>query len=106
MALIKKNIIARLCKFAGYIHSHKILHGNIFGLIGRFSTFSKEYCWPSRAKGIIGRDLKFTGYVHHYKILTLNFFSLILQNKMAATGDSLSVMKIAYILLIIGPRGL
>ena len=29
----KKNIIASLVKFAGYIHSHKILPGNIFGLI-------------------------------------------------------------------------
>ena len=29
----KKNIIASLLKFAGYIHSHKILPGNIFGLI-------------------------------------------------------------------------
>ena len=29
----EKNIIASLLKFAGYIHSHKILSGNIFGLI-------------------------------------------------------------------------
>ena len=29
----KKNIIASLLKFAGYIHNHKILPGNIFGLI-------------------------------------------------------------------------
>ena len=29
----KKNIIASLLKFAGYIHSHKVLPGNIFGLI-------------------------------------------------------------------------
>ena len=29
----EKNIIASLLKFAGYIHSHKILRGNIFGLI-------------------------------------------------------------------------
>ena len=28
-----KNLIARLLKFAGYIHNHKILPGNIFGLI-------------------------------------------------------------------------
>ena len=27
-----KNIIARLLKFSRYIHSHKILPGNIFGL--------------------------------------------------------------------------
>ena len=78
----KKNIIASLLKFAGYIHSHKILPGNIFGLFlknkmaatGVFSTFCKEFCWPSRAKGIIGRDLKFAGYVPHYKILTMNIF--------------------------------
>ena len=29
----EKNFIASLLKFAGYIHSHKILPGNIFGLI-------------------------------------------------------------------------
>ena len=29
----EKNIIASLLKFTGYIHSHKILPGNIFGLI-------------------------------------------------------------------------
>ena len=53
---------------------------------GRFSTFSKEFFWPSRTKGIIDRNLKFAGYVHHYKILTENIISLILKNKMAATG--------------------
>ena len=73
---------------------------------GVFFTFSKDFCWPSRAKGIIGRDLKFAGYVPHYKILTENIFGLILKNKMAATGVSLSVMKSAYISFIIGPRGL
>ena len=57
----EKNIIASLLKFAGYIHSHKILPGNIFGLIlknkmaamGVFSTLNKDFWWPSRAKGII-----------------------------------------------------
>ena len=29
----KKKIIPSLLKFAGYIHNHKILPGNIFGLI-------------------------------------------------------------------------
>ena len=85
----KKNFIASLLKFAGYIHNHKILSGNIFGLIlknkmaamGVFSTFSKDFCWPSRAKGIIGRDLKFAGYVPHYKILTGNIFGFILKNQ-------------------------
>ena len=70
---------------------------------GVFSTFNKDFCWPSRAKGIIGRDLKFVGYVPHYKILTGNILGLILKNKMAATGVSLSVIKSAYISLI-GPR--
>ena len=87
---------------------------NIFGLIlknkmaamGVFWTFSKDFCWPSRAKDIIGRDLTFAGYVPHYKILTGNICSLILKNMMAATGVSLSVMKSAYISRIIGPRGL
>ena len=69
-----------------------------------FPTFSKEFCWPSREKGIIGRDLKFVGYVCHYKILTGNIFGLILKNKMTATDVSLSVMKSAFIFLIIGPR--
>ena len=86
--------------------------GNIFGLIlknkmaatGVFLTFSKDFWWPSTAKGIIGRDLKFAGYVPHYKILTGNIFGLILKNKMAATGVSLSVIKSAYISLIIVPR--
>ena len=71
-----------------------------------YSTLNKDFCWPSRGKGIIGRDLKFAQYVPHYKILTGNTFGLILKNKMAATGVSLSVMKSAYISLIIGPRGL
>ena len=101
----EKTIIASLLKFAGYIHNHKILPGNIFGLIlknkmaamGVFSTFSKDFCWPSRAKGIISRDLKFIGYVPHYKILTGNIFGLILKNKRAARGVSLSVIKSAYI---------
>ena len=38
--------------------------------------------------------------------MTGNIFGLILKNKMAATGVSLSVIKSAYISLIIGPRGL
>ena len=87
-----------------------MLPGNIFEnkMAARdvYSTLNKDFCWPSRGKGIIGRDLKFAGYVPHYKILTGNIFGLILKNKMAATGASLSVMKSAYISLIIGPRGL
>ena len=89
-----------------------MLPGNIFGLILKnkmaardvYSTLNKDFCWPSRAKGIIRRDLKFPGYVPHYKFLTGNIFGLILKNKMATTGVSLSVMKSAYISLIIGPR--
>ena len=113
-SLRKKSTIARLLKFAGYIHKHKILPGNIYGLIlknkmaamGIYSTFSKAFCWPSTAKGIIVRDFKFAGYVHHYKILTGNIFGLVLKNNMAATGVLLAVMKSAYISLIISPRGL
>ena len=108
---MKKNIISTLLKFAGYIHNHKILPGNIFGLIfekqdgrhRRFFDFQQGLCWPSRAKGIIGRDLKFAGYVQHYKILTGYIFGLIVKNKMAASGISLSVMKSAYICLIKRP---
>ena len=59
---IEKNIIASLLKFAGYINNLEMLPGNIFGLIlknkmaamGVFSTFSKDFWWPYRAKGIIG----------------------------------------------------
>ena len=91
-----------------------MLPGNIFGLILKnkmaardvYSTLNKDFCWPSRAKDIMDRDLKFPGFVPHYKILTGNVFGLILKNKMAAKGISLSVMKSAYISLIIGPRGL
>ena len=71
---------------------------------GRFSTFSREFCWPSRAKGIIVLISK--RFIHHYKILTGNNFGLILKKKMAAMGSSLSVIKTAYISLIIGPKGL
>ena len=113
-ALTKTNIIASLLKFAGYISNHKMLPGNIFGLILKnkmatrniYLTLNSDFCWPSRTKGIIGRDLKFAGYVPHYKILTRNIFGLILKNKMATTRVYLSVMKSAYISLIIGPRGL
>ena len=92
----EKNIIASLLKFAGYIHNHKLLPGNNFGLIlknkmpatGIFSTFSKDFCCSCRAKGIIGRDLKFAGYVHPYQVLTGNIFGLILKNKMATMGVS------------------
>ena len=34
-ALMKKNIIASFLKFAVYINNHKMLSGNIFGLILR-----------------------------------------------------------------------
>ena len=76
---------------------------NKMAATGVFSTFSKDFCWPSRAKGITGRDLKFAGYVQHYKILTGYIFGLIVKNKMAASGISLSVMKSAYISLIKRP---
>ena len=62
--------------------------------------------YRSNEKNIIASLLKFTGYIHNHKILPGNIFGLILKNKMAATGVSLSVMKSAYISLIIGPRGL
>ena len=81
-----REITASLLIFAEYIHNHKILPGNIFGLIlknkmaatGDFSSVSKDFI-------LLGRDLKFAGYVPHYKILTGNIFGLILKNKMAAT---------------------
>ena len=81
-----------------------IILKNKMAATGVFSTFSKDFCGPSRAKGIIGRDLKFARYVHHYKLLTGNILGLIFENKMAVMGVSLSVMKSAYIALIICPR--
>ena len=62
------------------------------------------HCYRSNEKNIIGRDLKFAGCIHNHKILPGNIFGLILKNKMAATGISFSVIKSAYISLIIGPR--
>ena len=78
----EKSIIASLLKFAGYIHNHKILPENIFGRILKnkmavrdvYSTLSKDFCWPSRAKGIIGRDsdsqdinLDWEYFWHHFE---------------------------------------
>ena len=79
-----------------------MLPGNILGLILKNkiaardvnSTLNQDFCWPSRAKGIIDGDLKVAGYVPHYKILTGSIFGLLLKNKMAATGVSLSVIKV------------
>ena len=62
--------------------------------------------YRSNKKNIIASLLKFAGYIHNHKILTGNIFDLILKNKMAAKGVSLSVIKSAYISLIVGPRGL
>ena len=82
--------------------------GDIFGIIlknkmvatGVLSTFSKDFCWPSRAKGIMGRDLKFAGYVPHYKILTVYFWPHFEKQD----GRHGRFMKSAYISLIIGAR--
>ena len=57
-----------------------------------FSTFSKDFWWPSRVRGIRGRNLDWEYFWPHF------------ENKMAATGISLSVKISAYISLIIGPR--
>ena len=57
-------------------------------------------------KNIIASFLKFAVYINNHKMLSGNIFGLILRNKMAATGVFLSVMKSAYISLIIDPRGL
>ena len=87
-----------------------MLPGNLFGLIMKnkmaarevYSTFSKDFYRPSRAKGILGRDLRFAQYVPHYKILTGNIFGLILKKKWPPQVF-FSIMKSAYISLIIGP---
>ena len=57
-------------------------------------------------KNIIASFRKFAVYINNHKMLSGNIFDLILRNKMAATGVFLSVMKSAYISLIIDPRGL
>ena len=57
--------------------------------------------YRSNEKYIIATLLKFAGYIHNHKILTGNIFGIILKNTMAAKGVSLSVMKSAYISLII-----
>ena len=60
--------------------------------------------YRSNEKNIIASLLIFAGYIHNHKILPGNIFGLILKNKMAATVVSMSVIKSAYISLIIGPR--
>ena len=70
--------------------------------MGVFSTFSKDFCWPSRPKGIMGRGVKFTGYVPHYKILTGNNFGLILKKQDGLHGR----FFVSHESLIIDPRGL
>ena len=110
----EKNIIASLLKFAGYIHNHNILPGNIFSLILKnkmaardlYSTLIKDFCWPSRAQGIIDRDLKFARHVPVYKILTGNIFGLILKKQDGRHRCFFVSQKSACISLIIGPRGL
>ena len=57
--------------------------------------------YRSNENNIIASLLKFAGYIHNHKILPGNIFGLILKKKMAASGVSLSVMKSAYILLLI-----
>ena len=57
-------------------------------------------------KNIIASFLKFAVYINNHKMLSGNIFGLILRNKMAPTGVFLSVMKSAYISLIIDPGGL
>ena len=90
---------------------HRIACGGYYGLC--FVTpalppqcVERFHHYRSNEKKIIASLLKFAGYIHNHKILPGNIFGLILKNKMAAMGVSLSVMKSAYISLIIGPRGL
>ena len=98
-----KGIIGRDLKFAGYIHHHKILPGNIFGLIlknmmaamGIFLLSARSFVVPLKQR------------VLYVEISNLqDIFGLILKNKTGSTGVSLSVMKNASISFIIGPRGL
>ena len=59
---------------------HRKLH--IFGLILKnkmaardvYLTYSKDFCWHSRAKRIIDRDHNFAEYVPHYKVLIFSAF--------------------------------
>ena len=85
-----------------------IIHG-YYGF--RFVTLpppqcvERFHCYSSNEKNIASL-LKFAEYIHNHKVLPGNIFGLIFKNKMAAMGVSLSVMKSAYISLIIGPIGL
>ena len=94
-----------------FVHSiciHRIASGGYYGF--GFITPTPLQCverfhrYHSSEKNIIANLLKFAGYIHNHKILPGNIFGLILRNKMATTGVSLSVIKSAYISLIIGPR--
>ena len=82
---------------------HRIASGGYYGF--RFVTppqcVERFHCYRSNEKNIIASLLKFAGYINTHKMLPGNIFGLILKNKMAATGVSLSVIKSAYISLIL-----
>ena len=90
-----------------YISLYLIASGGYYGF--HFVTPPPPQCverfhrYRSNEKNIIATLLRFAGYIHTIK-LPGNIFGLILKNKMAATDISLSVMKIAYISLIIDLR--
>ena len=73
---------------------------------GVFSTFSKEFYWPSRAKGILGRVLKFIGYVYNHKILTGNIFWPHFEKQDDRHRRFFISHEKCLYLVIIGPRGL
>ena len=66
--------------------------------MGVFSSFRKDLCWLSRAKGITARDLTFV--CSPIQNLDWEYVWPHFEK------HSLSVIKSVYISLIIGPRGL
>ena len=97
--------------FNGFFYHciHQIASGRYYGfyfvMLPPPQCVEKFHHCFSDKKNIIDRLRKFPGYIHNCKMLPGNIFGLIVKKKMAATGISLSVMKIAYISLIIGLRG-
>ena len=77
-------IIGRVVKFAGYVHQHKSLSGNIFGLILKNKMAAKAIgCdqgvllhYSCTVKGITDKVLKFALYTHHYKSLPFLYVPL------------------------------
>ena len=76
-------------------------YGFCFVTVPPLQCIDRFHHYHSNEKNIIARLLKFAGYIHNHKILPGNIFVLILKNKMATKGIFLSVMKSAFLLLVL-----